>query len=99
MAVYSGSIDLTERSFDAGEVVLNYAEGPATGPALVLLHGGSARWQYFLPLIPDLARQWQVYAVDLRGHGESGRVPGRYALRHYASDICAFLAGVSGPAF
>jgi pimeloyl-ACP methyl ester carboxylesterase len=64
----------------------------------VLLHGGSARWQYFDPIVPELAARWHLYAVDLRGHGKSGRTPGHYALRDYAADICAFLLRVSGPA-
>jgi hypothetical protein len=33
-----------EATFDTGKVVLNYAEGPASGPPLVMLHGGSGRW-------------------------------------------------------
>jgi pimeloyl-ACP methyl ester carboxylesterase len=35
-----------------------------------------------------------VYAPDLRGHGQSGRVPGCYRLRDYAADIAAFLEQV-----
>ncbi len=89
---------MTEAKFNTGEVTLNYAEGPDAGPALVLLHGGSARWQYFEGIIPELAAHWHLFAPDLRGHGQSGRVAGRYALRDYAEDICAFLLKVSGPA-
>jgi len=89
---------MAEAEFDTGEVRLNYAEGPAAGPALVLLHGGSARWQYFDAIIPELAARWHVFAPDLRGHGRSGRVAGRYAIRDYARDIGAFLQKVSGPA-
>ena len=85
---------LTEHRFHTGVVTLNYAEGEATGPPLVLLHGGSARWQSALPLIPEVSQHWQVYAPDLRGHGQSGRVPGCYRLRDYAADIMAFLEQV-----
>jgi pimeloyl-ACP methyl ester carboxylesterase len=35
-----------------------------------------------------------VYAPDFRGHGKSGRAPGRYQVTDYAADIAAFLAGV-----
>jgi pimeloyl-ACP methyl ester carboxylesterase len=85
---------LTEHCFHTGVVTLNYAEGEASGPPLVLLHGGSAGWQSALPLIPELSQHWQVYAPDLRGHGQSGRVPGCYRLRDYAADIAAFLQQV-----
>src|SRR6266851_3618379 len=72
---------LAEQRFHTGIVDLNYGEGEASGPPLVLLHGGSLRWQSFLPLIPDLSQHWHVYAPDLRGHGLSGRVAGSYRLR------------------
>lgn len=85
---------MKEHSFDTGTVRLNYAEGPDTGPPLVLLHGGSARWQAALPLIPDLAADWHVYAPDLRGHGGSSWTPRQYHVEGYAADVAAFLAGV-----
>ncbi|MFY9662418.1 MAG: alpha/beta fold hydrolase, partial [Terriglobales bacterium] len=73
---------LVERTFDIGEgqlaVRLNYAEGPAAGPPLVLLHGLGRRWQVFLPLIPALSMRWHIFAVDLRGHGKSSRVSRGY---------------------
>jgi pimeloyl-ACP methyl ester carboxylesterase len=85
---------LTEHYFTTPVVTLNYAEGEASGSPLVLLHGGSARWQSALPLLPELSQQWQVYAPDLRGHGRSGRVPGSYRLTDYAADIVTFLQQV-----
>ena len=83
-----------ERTFDTGEVILNYAEGPASGPPLVLLHGFTGRWQGFLPLLPVLSLRWHVYAPDYRGHGKSGRVAGRYAGEDYLGDLTAFVRGV-----
>src|SRR6266567_3422376 len=73
---------------------LNYAEGASSGPPLVLLHGGSARWQSVLPLLPELSQHWHIYAPDLRGHGKSGSVPGGYRLLDYTADIEAFLKQV-----
>jgi pimeloyl-ACP methyl ester carboxylesterase len=85
---------LEERTFDAGEVMLNYAEGQASGPPLVLLHGFTGRWQGFLPLLPVLSLTWHVYAPDYRGHGKSGRVPGQYGAEEYMADIEAFARDV-----
>ncbi len=85
---------LAEHRFHTGIVTLNYAEGETLGHPLVLLHGGSARWQSMLPLIPTLSEHWHVYAPDLRGHGQSGRVPGRYRLTDYVADIVSFLQQV-----
>ncbi len=83
---------LTERAFDAGAVSLNYAEGPAVGPPLVLLHGATVRWQNFLPIIPFLGWRWHLYAPDFRGHGRSGR--GAYRIADYAQDTARFLREV-----
>ena len=90
---------LRERSFHTGAVALHYAEGPPNGPAMVYLHGGSARWQHGARFVTRMAERWQVYGVDLRGHGRSGWVPGGYRVRDYAADTAAFLRGVvRGPA-
>lgn len=82
---------LQERVFDADAVAINFAEGPPSGPPLVLIHGGGDRWQYFWPIIPNLSARWQVYALDLRGHRKSDRVPGEYRPEHYVGDVTAFL--------
>lgn len=88
----------TEKTFHTGTVELNYAEGPDTGPAVVLLHGGSADWHDSETLGEALSAHWHVYMPDLRGHGKSGRVPWGYSVREYAADVGAFLRQVSGPA-
>jgi pimeloyl-ACP methyl ester carboxylesterase len=64
---------LTEKFFDTGSLVINYAEGAHNGPPLVLLHGATARWQELNPLIEKLEHHFHVFACDLRGHGKSGR--------------------------
>jgi pimeloyl-ACP methyl ester carboxylesterase len=89
---------LTEKIFHAGTIDINYAEGPEKGPAVVLLHGGSANWHDFEILGEAFSAHWHVYIPDLRGHGKSGRVPWGYSVREYAADIGAFLQQVSGPA-
>jgi pimeloyl-ACP methyl ester carboxylesterase len=81
--------------FNTGTVELNYAEGPPNGPPFVILHGGAASWRYADGLIGLLEGRWHVYAPDFRGHGQSGRVPGRYRLRDHAEDTAAFLSGVA----
>jgi len=86
-----GHPGLVEHTFDTGEVRLNYAEGPANGPPLVLLHGLGRRWQVFMPVIPALSLRWQVFVLDLRGHGKSGRVARGYRGTQYAEDVTRFL--------
>jgi pimeloyl-ACP methyl ester carboxylesterase len=82
---------LVEHTFETGEVQLNYAEGPAHGPPLVLLHGLGRRWQVFLPVIPALSLRWHIFAPDLRGHGKSSRVARGYHGPQYAEDIANLL--------
>jgi pimeloyl-ACP methyl ester carboxylesterase len=90
-------MEFREARFAAPEVSLNYAESPADGPPLVMLHGGGARWIYLRGLADVLAADgWHVYLPDLRGHGKSGRVAGGYHLRDYVGDITAFLAQCVG---
>lgn len=73
------------------DVQLNIASGPANGPPLLLLHGVVRRWTDFVPLLPALVPRWHVQAIDARGHGLSGRVPGRYAVSDYVRDVAALL--------
>jgi pimeloyl-ACP methyl ester carboxylesterase len=82
---------LSEKSFDTGQLTLNYVEGPASGPPLLLLHGLTGWWQNFQPLISHLMPSWQIYACDLRGHGKSGRSTDHYRLTDYVQDIVTFL--------
>jgi pimeloyl-ACP methyl ester carboxylesterase len=90
---------IAERTFDTGEVALNYAEGPAHGAPLVLLHGLGRRWQVFLPIIPALSMRWHIFAPDLRGHGKSGRVARGYRGTEYAEDVARLIGErVRGPA-
>ena len=85
---------LVEKSFDTGEVVLNYAEGPNNGPPLVLLHGVTSRWQTFNPIINEFINRWHIYALDFRGHGKSGRTPEKYGLRYHYNDTVKFITQV-----
>ena len=82
---------LTESSFDTGEVVINYAEGPALGSPLVLLHGSTLDWQSWQHLIPPLAQTWHAYACDLRGHGKSGWASSGYRIIDFVPDTAAFV--------
>jgi pimeloyl-ACP methyl ester carboxylesterase len=76
-------------------IEINYIHTPSVGLPLVLLHGAGSEWQSFLPLIPALAREFQVYGIDLRGHGKSSWVTDDYRLRNYAKDIECFLVNRS----
>jgi pimeloyl-ACP methyl ester carboxylesterase len=81
---------LRERTFDTGAVAINYAEGPDNGPAVIFLHGIGRGWRDFLPILQAFEK-WHVFALDLRGHGKSGRVPNTYKSGDYSADVIEFL--------
>ncbi|MER7578613.1 alpha/beta fold hydrolase [Kitasatospora sp. NPDC097691] len=79
------------RTVDLPDVTLAYREsGPADGPPLVLLHALGERASDWDVVLPALAPGHHVYALDLRGHGDSGR-PGAYGLPEMRDDVLAFL--------
>ncbi|GAA1294911.1 alpha/beta hydrolase [Pseudonocardia aurantiaca] len=55
--------------------VVSYAEGPDNGPAMLLIHGQGSQWQDHAKVLPELVARHHVFAVDVPGHGGSGRLP------------------------
>ena len=82
-------MSFTTRVFE-GTPALRYAEGPAAGPTLLLLHGVTRCWRDWEPLLPALAREWHVIALDHRGHGGSER-SASYRVMDYISDAVRFV--------
>ncbi len=71
---------------------MHYAEqGDARGPAVILLHGYSDSWFSFSRILPKASSRVRMYALDLRGHGESDRPAQGYAMRDLAADVIAFM--------
>ena len=65
-------------------------------PRLVLVHGGGAHAGWWSWTGPLLAPAWDVVAVELSGHGRSGRRPGDYSFGAWADEVLA--AAGDGPA-
>jgi len=84
-----------ERQVDLGEVVMNYAAaGDAAKPALVLIPGQTESWWGFEGAMKILEKDFQVFAIDLRGQGRSTRTPGRYTIDNMANDVVRFVQQV-----
>ena len=62
---------ITHRYMTANGVRLHVAEAGASGPPVLLLHGYPQHWYAWRHVIADLARDHRVYALDLRGAGQS----------------------------
>ncbi|MCX8276962.1 MAG: alpha/beta hydrolase [Dehalococcoidia bacterium] len=89
-----------EKIFAASTVKVNYAEGPNNGPPLVLIHGIGGRWVNWSSVIDQFAENWHVYAIDLRGHGDTGYVADSYRFIDYPIEVVEFLRNVVGePAY
>jgi 3-oxoadipate enol-lactonase len=58
-----------------------------SGTPLLLIHGLGASGMMFQPLIPALAARYQVIVPDLRGHGQSRRLPGPDSTDRLTADI------------
>jgi non-heme chloroperoxidase len=71
---------------------MHYAEqGPANGTPIILLHGYSDSWFSYSLVLSALARDTRVYALDLRGHGNSDRPTSGYQMRDMAADVIASM--------
>lgn len=73
-----------ERYFDAGGIRLHvrtWSVEAGTAPPLVIVHGVDESWRTFQALGPRLAQNRTVYAVDLRGHGESDKPETGFLMR------------------
>src|SRR5437899_637100 len=56
---------------------LHYVRG-GSGPPLVLLHGWLETWFTWHKVMPELAREHTVIAIDLPGLGDSSKPAGGY---------------------
>jgi pimeloyl-ACP methyl ester carboxylesterase len=82
--------------------VFVHTAGSENAPPLVLLHGYLMSHWYFRALLPELARDHRVFAVDLPGYGESDNPdPARYRYDSaaYAGTVDEVMAKLGiGPA-
>ena len=71
----------TSRYVDTGGLRLHAVIG-GDGPPLLLVHGWPETWYAWRLVMPALARDFQVIAVDQRGIGLSDKPAGRVRHRH-----------------
>lgn len=76
--------------------VLNYAEGPDNGPALLLIHGQSMQWEDYSRVLPKISKVYHVFAIDCHGHGESSKDPSKYSALAMGQDFVWFIENVIG---
>src|SRR4051812_11767010 len=68
-----------------------YYERHGSGRPLILLHGGLMSSAMFGPVLPALAADHEVIAVDLQGHGRTADIDRPIDVRLMADDIAALI--------
>ncbi|UPK42644.1 alpha/beta fold hydrolase [Paenibacillus pabuli] len=72
---------------DVNGTKLHYVSAGTSGPPVLLVHGFPETWWTFRKVIPLLAKNHRVFAVDLRGFGDSDNGPGIYDSKTSAEDL------------
>ncbi len=80
----------TSRFIDTGDVRLHAVIG-GDGPPLLLVHGWPQTWYAWRMLMPTLARDFQVIAVDQRGRGLSDKPSDGYDCDTLAADMAGLM--------
>ena len=62
-----------------------------SGPPLLLLHGNGEDGTYFVHQVEEFSRDFTVYAIDTRGHGQSPRGGAPFTISQFADDLLAFM--------
>ncbi len=71
-----------------GETYAYIEEG--TGENLLLIHGNMSSGVHFMPILPQLAKKYHCYALDLRGFGDSTFNNLFFSMEHLAYDVKLF---------
>jgi pimeloyl-ACP methyl ester carboxylesterase len=78
---------VTHHRVEVNGTTLHYVAAGTGGSPILLVHGFPETWWTFHKLIPLLAADHRVYAVDLRGFGDSDTAPGAYDSATSAEDL------------
>ncbi|HEV7963291.1 MAG TPA: alpha/beta hydrolase [Actinoplanes sp.] len=83
---------ITHHRAEVNGTTLHYVAAGTSGSPILLVHGFPETWWTFHKLIPLLAVNHRVFAVDLRGFGDSDNEPGEYDSRTSAEDLHLLIA-------
>jgi pimeloyl-ACP methyl ester carboxylesterase len=95
----SGFADtFTSRFVDTGQIRMHAVIGGA-GPPLLLVHGWPQTWYAWRMVMPPLARDFQVIAVDQRGIGLSDKPTDGYDPASQANDLIGLMEALGHQRF
>ncbi|MCP8322698.1 MAG: alpha/beta hydrolase [Candidatus Methylarchaceae archaeon HK02M2] len=75
---------------------INYIE-EGVGYPLILIHGLSDDSNLWSPLMPEFSKYYRTIALDVRGHGHSGKPDMPYSIQLFSEDLLAFLEKLNIP--
>lgn len=79
---------------DVAGTPIHYIDwGTAGNPGLLFVHGGAAHAHWWSFLAPQFAANWHAVALDLSGHGDSGRRP-EYTHDQWTAEVLAVADAV-----
>ena len=84
--------EVTHHLVDLNGTQLHYVSAGASGSPILLVHGWPETWWAFRKLIPLLAKTHRVYALDIRGFGDSGNTDVDWDLQVAAEDLHHLVA-------
>lgn len=67
-----------------------FYEKEGSGPPMILLHGNGEDHHIFDMAVPELSKQWTVYRIDSRGHGNSSPADA-FHYQEMAEDVICFI--------
>ena len=90
--------EITHHEVELNGTRLHYVSAGNHGSPVLLVHGFPETWWTFRGVIPLLAASHRVFAVDLRGFGDSDNEPGDYDSKTSAEDLHLLIAHLNvGP--
>ena len=94
------AVPAEDREIEVEGCRIHYLAWGASGrPGLVFVHGGAAHAHWWSFVAPLFLSEYRVAALDLSGHGDSGRREGGYPRETWAREVRAVAtdAGFDGP--
>ncbi len=80
---------------DAGGVRTRALQaGPADGEPVVFLHGTSGHLEAFVRNVPPHAERYRCHAIDMLGHGYTGKPDYPYEIQRYVEHLLAYMDAV-----
>jgi pimeloyl-ACP methyl ester carboxylesterase len=70
---------------------IHYFHRSGTGPTLIFLHPSSGYGRMWQETTACLPAEYNVYALDQRGHGDSSRPDGEYSAEELSRDLKLFI--------